>query len=1402
MKPDFLIEVSWEVCNKIGGIYTVISTKAGKTKEKFGDNYILIGPDVWREEENKDFIEDNNLLKDWKISALEKGLKVRVGRWNINSKPIVILVDFTPYFGEKDKIFARFWEDYKLDSLSGQWDYIEPAMFGYASGRVIEHFSEYQYLKGHQIAAHFHEWMTGAGVLYLKKHAPLVATSFTTHATVLGRTISSNGLPLYEKLQSYNPYQVAQRFNVISKNSLETISAQQADAFTTVSSITALECKQFFGKEPDVITINGFDESFVPKGKEYDKKRKTARDKALEIASTLTGKKYGDDTFLVINSGRYEFRNKGIDLFIKSLGQINKSKDLKKDIVAFIAVPANYSEINKVFTRGDKPEGVNKLLTHYIWESHNDPVLNEALKNGLDNDVNNKVTLVFMPVYLNGNDGVANLSYYDFLIGFDYSVFPSYYEPWGYTPMESIAFGIPTLTTSFAGFGAWVSENVKVRNKAVTVIKREEGKDDLAVKNIKENLLDYINNAEPAKASEEAARIINELLWDKLVRNYFETWELSTAKAIKRAETLQPSYKPKTRQVEVSLQQDRPHWKKVIIKPYLPEKLAPLQELAYNLWWSWDNEATALFASILPDKWEELEYNPVKLLENLSSDDIAKLMNDNAFMSRLNNIYARFRKYMAEGEKSKNDFKVAYFSMEYGLHVSVKIYSGGLGILAGDYLKQASDSNKNLLAVGLLYRYGYFNQKITHAGDQIAESLPQKFTQLPLKPVRNEKGEIVLVSVSLPGRTVYAKAWRLDVGRVPLYLLDTDIEENSNDDRALTYHLYGGDREHRLKQEMLLGLGGIRLIDAINEKPDVYHSNEGHSAFIGLERIKMLISRNNINFDTAKELVRATTLFTTHTPVPAGHDTFEEHLIRAYLSHFPHLFNISWERFIGLGRFNPNDPNEEFSMSVLATNLSQEVNGVSRIHGKVSREMFSRLYPGYYPEELHIGYVTNGVHYFTWTDDLWQKNYRNYFGKEFEKDQPDDKYWNRIYDVPDIEIWENRLAVKREMIKKVKKKLKKDLTARQENPKLIIKSLSALNENTLIIGFARRFATYKRAHLLFTNLERLEKLVNDEKRPVIFIFAGKAHPADKAGQDLIKRIIGISKMPQFAGKILFLENYDMVIGKLLTSGVDVWLNTPTRPLEASGTSGEKAVMNGVLNFSVLDGWWAEGYKPGAGWAIEENKTYLNQQMQDELDAEIIYDTFETEITPAYYNRNKDDVPEKWVNHIKNTIALITPHFTMQRMINDYYRDFYGSLKKRGDLFFADNFKNAEELVNWKTNILANWDNISVESLIIPDADKEPITFGKHFVAELSLKIPGLTAGDIGVEVIFGTVTNGDINKIKYKEEMDAVEFNNGVAKYVIDLQLKHPGAYDYAFRVFPKHKLLKYRMDFPLVKWI
>jgi alpha-glucan phosphorylase-like protein len=745
---------------------------------------------------------------------------------------------------------------------------------------------------------------------------------------------------------------------------------------------------------------------------------------------------------------------------------------------------------------------------------------------------------------------------------------------------------------------------------------------------------------------------------------------------------------------------------------------------------------------------------------------------------------------------------IAYFSMEYGLHDTIKIFSGGLGMLAGDYLKEASDSNVNIIGVGLLYRYGYFIQSLSIFGDQIANYTPQKFTHLPLIPMRDESGNWQRVTFPLPGRTLYAKIWRVDVGRVPLYLLDTDIEENIEADRSITHQLYGGDLENRLRQELLLGVGGIRMLDILGIKPDIYHSNEGHSAFIGLERLRKLIQNEKLTFPQAIEVVRSSTLFTTHTPVPAGHDTFPEEMIRRYLSHIPEHLNIKWDNVVNLGKMVENDPNERFSMSVLAAKLSQEINAVSRIHGRVTREMFQKLYEGYYPKELHIGYVTNGVHFPTWTAKSWQILYEKEFGEGFFADQSNPKYWQNIHNVPDEVIWQIKLKQKSQLSEYLLQRVYGDMTHRHENPKLIFKIREGVRPEALTIGFARRFATYKRAHLLFSNLDRLSRIVNNTKKPVQFVFAGKAHPNDKAGQDLIKKIYEVSHMPGFLGKILFVENYDMELAKYLIRGVDIWLNTPTRPLEASGTSGEKAIMNGVVNFSVLDGWWAEGYRPNAGWALQEEPTYDNSQFQDELDAETIYTIIEEEIVPAFYELNAKKVPVRWISYIKNTISEIAPHYTMKRQLDDYFRQYYNKLLKRSRIIISKNYEMARHIASWKRKVLRGWDSIEVVSIKTPDSTLRPLSLGESFKAEVILDLNELSGTDIGIEVLFGKKVNDEVKEPTFIEEMTVVKSEKNIVSYACDITINQAGVYDFVFRLYPKSSLLPHRQDFNLVKWI
>jgi glycogen phosphorylase/synthase len=1407
--PDYLFETSWEVCNKVGGIYTVVSTKALTLVNEFRDNYILIGPDVWKEtHQNPEFTEDKFLYRSWRDKAEGEGLKIKIGRWNIAGNPVVVLVDFTPFFSEKDKIFGYLWETYKLDSLSGGWDYIEPALFGYAAGKIIESFYEFHLSHSDKLIAQFHEWMTGAGALYLKDKVPQIGTVFTTHATVVGRCIAGNGLPLYNDMESYDSDGIARQFGVVSKHSLEKLAAIESDAFTTVSEITNNECRQFLDKEVTVVTPNGFEDTFVPVKEEFHKKRQEARDRIFEVTEGLLNTDLSRDSILILNSGRYEFRNKGIDLYIDALGSLNKQASHESSFVAFLMIPAyqlgpRKEVLERMGTRDFQHPVTNEYLTHNLHEAENDAIIRRIKANGLNNTPDDRVKIVFVPAYLNGTDGVFNMGYYDLLIGFDGTIFPSYYEPWGYTPLESLAFHIPTITTSLAGFGLWVKSLYPTLKDCITVIPRSDDNDSMVVEQMVKSILSCSSKSEKeiVKVRIKAWEISRSALWTNLVDQYLEAYSHALDKVAARSELFkdkQPenllvSLKPS---IEV-----RPDWKKVLVQPQIPKNLEVLNSIAKNLWWCWHYEGSELFEMIDKERWYELKFNPIALIESLSYQEMKALSKNKAFLEKLESVNNSLTKYMAEAE-NKRKGSVAYFSMEFGLHDTIKIYSGGLGMLAGDYLKEASDSNVNIIGVGLLYRYGYFQQRISISGDQLAIYTPQKFTHLPIQPVRDAENNWLTIDFALPGRTMYAKVWKVDVGRIPLYLLDTDIEENIEIDRVITHQLYGGDSENRLRQEILLGIGGIRMISKLGIKPDIYHCNEGHAAFIGIERLRDLITDHHLTFAQAVEVVRSSSLFTTHTPVPAGHDTFSEDLIRQYLAHYADRLNIKWDDFMHLGKVNDNDPNEKFSMSILATTLSQEVNGVSKIHGRVTREMMRELYPAYYPEELHIGYVTNGVHLPTWAAHSWLKLYEEKFGPDFLRNQSDPALWEKIHEVDDKVIWDIRLKQKRQLTDYLALRFYTDMTRRNENPKLLFKIRETYRPEALTIGFARRFATYKRAHMLFSNLERLSKIVNHPTMPVQFVFAGKAHPNDKAGQDLIKRIYEISKTKEFLGKILFIENYDIEVAKYLIRGVDVWLNTPTRPMEASGTSGEKAVMNGVVNFSVLDGWWAEGYRKDAGWALSENPTYEDHQFQDELDAETLYSVLEEEIVPIFYEREGKNLPVKWIGYIKNTIAGIAPHFTMKRQLDDYYEKYYNTLFERSAAMHSDDFAFARKYAAWKKHVNNGWDNIEVLTVNIPDSTRKPLMVGESFKAEIVLDTHELSGQDIGIEVVFGKKVNDEVREPVLVEEMKMVKQRETLVTFTCDIQFERPGVFDFAFRLFPKNPMVPHRQDFYLARWI
>ena len=841
-----------------------------------------------------------------------------------------------------------------------------------------------------------------------------------------------------------------------------------------------------------------------------------------------------------------------------------------------------------------------------------------------------------------------------------------------------------------------------------------------------------------------------------------------------------------------------PTWRSVTVKSALPAKLKKLEELSKNLWWVWNSEGKTLFHDLDRDLWRATGENPVLMLQKMTYERFDEIVKDKEMMDRIDCVYNSFKDYMKVPMRTDIP-SVSYFSMEYGLCSALKIYSGGLGILAGDYIKEASDRCVDMTAVGFLYRYGYFTQSLSIDGQQIANYEAQNFNQLPIEPVLDETGKQMILEVPYPGRTIFANIWRVNVGRMKLYLLDTDIDMNSEWDRPITHQLYGGDWENRIKQEYLLGIGGVLMLKKLGIKNEIYHCNEGHAALLNLQRLVDYVQEDGLSFNEALEVVRASSLYTVHTPVPAGHDYFDEGLFGKYMGEFPAKLGISWADLMNMGRENP-DSQERFSMSVFALNTCQEANGVSWLHGEVSKKMFQGVWKGYAPEESHVGYVTNGVHMPTWAASEWKEFYSEQFGADFAERQEDERTWAPILKTPDEDVWEMRMRLKNKFINFVKRDFSETWLKNQGDPTRIMSIVDKINPNALLIGFARRFATYKRAHLLFSDLDRLEKIVNNPQFPVQFIYAGKAHPADGAGKDLIRRIVEISKMPQFLGKIIFLENYDMTVSKRLITGVDIWLNTPTRPLEASGTSGEKAEMNGVLNFSVLDGWWYEGYREGAGWALTSKRTYQDQAQQDKLDAATIYSMLENEIIPLYFAKNSCGYSPNWIQYVKRSIATIAPHYTMSRMIRDYIDRFYSKEAARSKKLKANNYAIAKEIVAWKENVVEKWDSVNAVDIQLSDSLSNSTNDGAPIEATIKLDTAGL-GKDLGVELVIYREEDGQ-QKFHRVIPFDVVAEDGDMLTYHMKQNTKDSGVFRFGIRVFPWNEKLPHRQDFAYMKWL
>lgn len=847
---------------------------------------------------------------------------------------------------------------------------------------------------------------------------------------------------------------------------------------------------------------------------------------------------------------------------------------------------------------------------------------------------------------------------------------------------------------------------------------------------------------------------------------------------------------------------------KITVTAVIPEELSKLKDIAYNLWWSWNSDAIDLYREIDLALWEKLGKNPVRFLKEVSQKKLEAKVNDPDFMSRYRKVVEKYEAYMNETDTwfsrnfpDKKDHMVAYFSAEYGLNEVLPVYSGGLGVLSGDHCKSASDLGIPFTAIGLFYKQGYFHQHINADGWQETIFTDLNTSNLPIRPVLDQNGNQVTIEVELPGRIVFAKVWYVQIGRVKLYLMDTDHEHNNESDRALTARLYGGDQETRIQQEIFLGIGGSRVLDALGIKPTVYHINEGHSAFLGLELIRKLVQEKNLPFNEAREVVTSSVVFTTHTPVPAGNDVFPLEMIDKYFSHYWPSLGISRHEFLDLGLKIGDHQN--FNMTVLALNLSGQRNGVSELHGAVSRNIFKNVWPGIPEDEIPIGHITNGIHTLTWLSPTIKYLYDKYLDSDWHERLYDQSVWDKVDDIPAEELWKSHCVLKTKMIGYVREKLKEQRIANNESIEKIKEVDTLLDSNALTIGFARRFATYKRANLIFRDLARIQKILNDPERPVQIIFAGKAHPADAPAHEIIKHINDIAKQEGFYGKVVLVENYNMTLARNLVQGVDVWLNNPRRPLEASGTSGQKVCINGIINFSVLDGWWCEGYNGKNGWAIGDETFYDNEYHQDNADSESIYEILEKQIIPAFYERNEKGIPEKWVEIMKESIKSAASLFSTHRMVQDYTNMYYVPLMERVDRLTSNNFKLATDLSNWKKHISREWPQVD----IIPDKQITQLN-NKNFISGeaipiyASVKLGNIEPSSVKVQICYGNVTNG--NKIENPHIVDMQleeKISDNTYSYSTNITLFEGGEYGYTFRVIPNHPDLINQFDLPLIRW-
>jgi starch phosphorylase len=840
------------------------------------------------------------------------------------------------------------------------------------------------------------------------------------------------------------------------------------------------------------------------------------------------------------------------------------------------------------------------------------------------------------------------------------------------------------------------------------------------------------------------------------------------------------------------------------VKPTLPDRLNPLVEIARNLWWTWNPEAVSLFERAHPQLWRQCNHNPIALLSEIDQDRLNDLAAQESYLAHMDRVHQNLRRYLdhptwySQVQEEAHQSRIAYFSTEFGLHECLPLYAGGLGVLSGDHLKSASELGLPLVGVGLLFRRGYFHQQLDRDGMQLETYREIHFSGLPMDVARDADGTPLLIELPLAERRALVRVWRVQVGRVPLFLLDTDISENDPEDRRITQYLYDGDLDVRIRQEVVLGVGGIRALERCDVTPTVCHLNEGHSAFLTLERIAALMETQGIGFAEAREVVVSSNVFTTHTPVPAGNEVFPPHLVLRYLRPFCERLGLSEHALLGLGRVRPDDPGEPFSATVLALRLSTFRNGVSRLHGEVARAMWKGLWPQTPPEEIPITHITNGVHLPSWYAEETARLFDRYLGPDWLENPVDQKIWQRVHAIPDTELWRARERLRTTLVAEARRRLRQQLVARGAHPASIEGVTEVLDPDALTVGFARRFATYKRATLLFRDLDRLARIVNHPENPVQFIFAGKAHPKDQPGKDMVREIIKIAELPEFRRRIVFLEDYDIRLARVMVRGVDVWLNTPRRPLEASGTSGMKVAVNGGLNLSVLDGWWCEAYDGDNGWAIGDDQTHEDAEYQDRTESEALYALLEQTVAPMFYRRGADGLPREWIRRVKASLSTICPRFNTNRAAEEYTRRFYIPALVNWNCLMADRMGRAQRIAGWKTRLRECWGEVRI--LDVTSDSGIDLAVGDRLMVRAQVSLGRLSPEDVNVEIFYGTLDQGRI--VDGRPSLMALhQAESGHHEYRGVINCHTSGHFGYSVRVTPRSSGLEDAFDRELIAW-